>query len=277
MKKNRALFACLLVLQLVLISAGFAAGYLVVQNSFAVPQEIASYVAMVRAEREQASENMPKKEKKELVHPTRERCDLYVLLGEDGNLQNVMAGYLDAGNGNAMLITVPLDAYLDLPEELYRELAAEFPTIPQVFELGVLSAYVGEARIGEITKRIFEGLEVAEFTESWTVHAKAVQGWLTQRDGVIRLSEETKVWMQLDMAQKKTLMCLESLTLADESVTGREAVNDLSSHAEVIAALQPWDVTTELAAGTQRNEHYSLNLIRMSQQLSALHTVLNAE
>ncbi len=277
MKKNRAFFVCLLVLWLVLISGGFAAGYLLVQSSFAVPQEIAAYVTMIRAEREQASKNVVKEEKKETIRPTRERCDVYVLLGEDGNLQNVMAGYLDAGNGNAMLVTVPLDAYLDLPEELYRELAAEFPTIPQVFELGVLTSYVGEERIGATIKRIFEGFEIAKFTESWTVRAKSVQGWLTQRDGVIQLSEQTKTWMQLDMAQKKTLLCLEDFVTADADVTGRKNVNGLSAHAEVIAALQPWDVTTERAAGTQQNEHYRLNLVKMAQQLSVLHTVLNVE
>lgn len=278
MKNNRKLSVCVLILELCLVSGAFFAGYMYMQKSFAVPTEIADYVQQVRTEREKAAESVILAEtttEPVVVMPSIERRDLYVLLGADGNLQTVVAGYLNAEREEAKLVTVPLDAYMNLPDTLYRTLSAEFPTIPQVFELGILPVYVGKERIGAVLGSIFESLYVCKFDQVWTLQAKDIHGWLKQDGGIMVLTEEAKQWLALPQLEKQVLQQLTILEQAEQVMgealaTGQSA--GLRPYAEVIAILNGSDVTTELAAGKQETEHYSLNLERMSQQLSGLYT-----
>lgn len=276
MKKNRILSACLLILQLCLVSGGFFAGYLLLQDMFAVPSEVAAYVKEARVKRENAgtTKAAETKEKAGVALPSEMRHDLYLLLGEDGNLQAVAAGYLNAAKQEAKLVTVPLDSYVDLPEEFYRELAAEFPTIPQVFELGVLTAYVGEDRIGAVVSGILEELRVCSFDWVWTLSAKEVSDWLKQENGIMVLTEQAKEWMLQSPAKKQVLKQLEALEQAEVGTkeTLLSQSDGLKPYAEVIAVMSAANIQTERAAGKQENESYRLSLERMAQQLNGLYS-----
>ena len=146
--RERAVTGIFYIFCFLLASLGFLGGYYAVQNYFAVPKEVESFLGGQSGKGQGGKDGESGFKKLEEARgelsrkmaPTAVRLDIFCVLEE--KLEAVIS-VLDTRRGTWNLYTFPADTRVELGETRYRRLSAQFPALPQMFEIGILTEYMG--------------------------------------------------------------------------------------------------------------------------------------
>lgn len=279
MKNKHIALLGILILSLILVSGSFFAGFAAIQNLFAVPREIEGYISGVKGGN--SLNTMPGQTGTAggsagtgtnlLTKGALVRLDLYVIMDESRDIQSSVIGKLDAAEGTAKLITVPEDTKISLSDGLYRTLSAEFPAIPQLFKLGVLSDYVEPEKLGAVLADIFLELFSCKFSGVWLLEQGRADGWLDVSQNPVSLTDAAENYLELSPVGKQALYRLkefETMLSGGESIPAENSSIPLERYAETIAVMKAENITAELICGSREAEGYVLDTVRAARQLS---------
>lgn len=252
MKQRQTAILVMIFLGLCLTSAAFFACYFLAQDSFAVPTQIEKFIQEYRDQQPtvQQPEITPVAKPQEAM-----LLDLCYVSGEEAA---AVISVLDGRKGKLYLYTMPEDTRIEFSEAQYQQLAAKYPSVPQICWLGVLENYMASSEVAQVLAWIFGENFRCDFTTYRTVPREDVAQWYNFDGDFVQFCDNISNFFRLSSSSKKVLERIYSLGLPV----------DFFYYAETLALLTPSDITEEMAAGKKGNGGYVLDIDRVRLQLA---------
>lgn len=253
MKQRQTAILVMIFLGLCLTSASFFACYFLAQDSFAVPAQIEEFIQEYRDRPPvvvQQPEITPVAKPQETM-----LLDLCYVSGEK---PAVVISVLDGGKGKLYLYTMPEDTRIEFSESQYQQLAAKYPSVPQICWLGVLENYMASNEVAQVLAWIFEENFRCDFTKYRTVSREDAAQWYDFNGDAICFCDNISNFFHLSSLSKKVL----------ERIHSSELPTEFFYYAETLALLTDSDITEEMAAGIRGNGGYILDIDRVRLQLA---------
>ncbi|MDE7327484.1 MAG: hypothetical protein K2N63_14630 [Lachnospiraceae bacterium] len=188
------------------------------------------------------------------IAPTAVRLDIFCVLEE--KLEAVIS-VLDTRKGTWSLYTFPADTRVELGETRYRRLSAQFPALPQMFEIGILTEYMGREHAAKVLAAVFEDMLFCSFKTAVTCTQEELSSWCKKEGEIYTATQEIMDFLALSPRKK--------------GVFGRvKDAQDASlvPYAESIALLEPQDFTAQMISGERVGDGYRLDENKARRQLA---------
>lgn len=249
------IFACLTV------SLGFFGGYYAMQNFFSVPEAVQTFADEYRqggyASEPQGTGFADAKQAEALLSakaaPAAVRLDLFYVLREE---PEAVISVLDTVNGCWRLYTLPADTHVALGEARYRRLAAQYPALPQLFEIGVLTEYMETEQAAQALSEALSDILFCTFQTAVTCTEEELSQWCVKNGEIYVLAQETAEYLSQKPVEKRAH--------AQLALWGGE---EALCYAETLAMLEPQDFTASLIAGERENDGYYMDVTLVRRQL----------
>lgn len=223
------------------------------QKVFAVPEEILAFAeAYQNGEYPQGGQGdgfADIREKKEKLYgkaaPAAVRLDMFYVLKDE---PEAFISVLDAGEGTWSLYTLPSDTRVVLGETRYRRLAAQFPALPQMFEIGILPEYMGREQAAGVLAEVLSDMLFCSFKTSVTCTEEELVPWCTKNGGDYVPTQEVMMFFAGSPQQKQVW---EKFAASGEA--------GLSYYAETVGMLRVQDIRAQKIAGEQESDGYRLD------------------
>lgn len=260
--RERAITGIFYIFCFLLASLGFLGGYYAVQNYFAVPKEVESFLGGQSGKGQGGKDGESGFKKLEeargelsrKIAPTAVRLDIFCVLEE--KLEAVIS-VLDTRRGTWNLYTFPADTRVELGETRYRRLSAQFPALPQMFEIGILTEYMGREHAAGVLAAVFEDMLFCSFKTAVTCTREELSAWCEKEGEIYTATQEVMDFLALSPGQKDTLGRLQDAQ--DESSL---------QYAESIALLGSEDFAARMISGERLGDGYKLNENEARRQLA---------
>lgn len=232
------------------------------QNFFAVPKPVQTFVDAYRqgefSQDMQDGSFVKALEKKEELSgrtaPAAVRLDIFYILKEK---PEAVISVLDTAACSWKLYTLPADTHVALGETRYRRLAAQYPDLPQMFEIGVLTEYMGQEQAAQVLSEVLSDMFFCSFYTAVTCTEDEFSEWCVKNGEIYVLAQETMEYLAEKPIEKQAEERL--LQRGDESAL---------PYAETIARLSPQDFAAELIAGERESDGYYMDEKLARRQLA---------
>ncbi len=251
--KRHALTGIFLIFGLLFASVGFFGGYYAMQKFFAVPEEILAFAeAYQNGEYPQGGQGdgfVDIREKKGELYgkaaPAAVRLDIFYVLKDE---PEAFISVLDAGAGSLSFYTLPPDTRVVLGETRYRRLAAQFPALPQMFEIGILPEYMGQEQAAGVLSEVLSDMLFCSFKSSVTCTEDELALWCTKNGEEYVPTQEVMLFFAKSPQARQAWEKL-----------GTSGDAGLSYYAETIGMLRVQDIRAQKIAGEQESDGYRLD------------------
>lgn len=260
--REHAVTGIILIFGLLVASLGFLGGYYAVQNFFAVPESVQTFVDEYRqgefSQEMQGGGFADVLEKKEELSgrmaPAAVRLDIFYILKEK---PEAVISVLDTSAGRWKLYTLPTDTHVALGETRYRRLSAQYPALPQMFEIGVLTEYMEQGQAAQVLAEVLSDMLFCSFSTAVTCTEEEFSDWCIKSGEIYVLTQETAEYLAENPISKRVA----------ERLAQREDESALY-YAETLARLSPQDFAAALIAGARENDGYRMDEALARQQLA---------
>lgn len=260
--RNRAMTGIFWIFCFMFASLGFLGGYYAVQNYFAAPAALEAFAEEYRAGAhttglqggglEELADIRAQLNGK--IAPPAVRLDIYCVL--EDRLEAVIS-VLDTRRGTWSLYTFPADTRVELGETRYQRLTAQFPALPQMFEIGVLTEYMGNEQAAEVLSAVFSDMLFCSFKTAKTCTRGELASWCVREEENYTITQEVMDFL--------------ALSPQDKGIWDRIMQSEDDSfvyYAEAVALLSPQDFTAQTIAGERVSDGYRLNENLARRQLA---------
>lgn len=260
--RKHAMSGIFFIFCLLLASLSFLGGYYAVQNYFAVPEAVSTFVGEYRKGNHPVNLEEDGFESLEKVRaglnakiaPAAVRLDIFCVLEE--KLEAVIS-VLDTREGTWKLYTFPADTRVELGETRYRRLTAQFPALPQMFEIGILTEYTGREQVGAVLSAVFEDMLFCRFQTTICCTKEELSAWCIKEGEKYTPTKEVLEFFAKSPLEKNLW----------QQINQREEPS-LCYYAEALALLSEKNIAAQLIAGERLSDGYRLNENLARRQLA---------
>lgn len=260
--RGRAMSGIFFLFSLLLASLSFLGGYYAVQNYFAASVAVSNFVSEYRNGEHSINLGDDGFEELEKVRaglnakaaPAAVRLDIFCVLEEK---LEVVISVLDTREGAWKLFTFPADTRVELGETRYRRLTAQFPALPQMFEIGVLTKYTEEEQAGTVLSAVFEDMLFCRFQTVTCCTAEELSAWCVKEGEEYTPTKEILEFFSKSPTEKNLWQQI-----------GEDEDASLYYYLEALALLSEENITAQLIAGERLSDGYRLNENLARRQLA---------
>lgn len=260
--RRRTMSGIFFLFGLLLASLSFLGGYYAVQNYFAESAAVSKFVSEYRSGEHKINvqgdgfENLEEVRARLNVKaaPAAVRLDIFCVLEE--KLEAVIS-VLDTREGTWKLFTFPADTRVELGETRYRRLTAQFPALPQMFEIGILTEYTGREQAGAVLSAVFEDMLFCRFQTATCCTKEELSVWCVKGGEEYTPTREVVEFFAKSPLEKNLW---KQISVSEDA--------SLCYYAEALAKLSEKNVTAQLIAGERLSDGYRLNENLARRQLA---------
>ncbi len=260
--RRRTMSGIFFLFGLLLASLSFLGGYYAVQNYFAESAAVSKFVSEYRSGEHKINvqgdgfENLEEVRARLNVKaaPAAVRLDIFCVLEE--KLEAVIS-VLDTREGTWKLFTFPADTRVELGETRYRRLTAQFPALPQMFEIGILTEYTGREQAGAVLSAVFEDMLFCRFQTATCCTKEELSVWCVKGGEEYTPTKEVVEFFTKSPLEKNLW---KQISVSEDA--------SLCYYAEALAKLSEKNVTAQLIAGERLSDGYRLNENLARRQLA---------